>query len=136
MSSQLYYKFKSEKNYSLYKFDGPSIPVWKFKNDVMSLRKIKASDSDLVISSAQSGEIFSQDAFLIPRNASLVLNRIPARNVRQFPTSKLQRTDQSVISYPVEIKSENIALSEGDKIKALQIETDRNLNINQDLTFE
>jgi hypothetical protein len=78
--SRVFYKFRSAKDYDTYKLDGGAdgIPVWELKREiVMSKRLHKATDFDLLLANAQSGEPYTEDTQIIPRNAQVVVKRVP-----------------------------------------------------------
>lgn len=55
MGSLIYYKFKSAKDYDVYRFEGAGVPVWELKAEIVSAKKLpKSSDYDLIVSNAQS----------------------------------------------------------------------------------
>lgn len=54
--SQIYYKFKSAKDYDTLTFDGLGITVFDAKKEILTAKKLKGNDFDIVISHAESGE--------------------------------------------------------------------------------
>lgn len=55
MGSLIYYKFKSAKDYDVYRFEGAGVPVWELKAEIVNAKKLpKSSDYDLIVSNAQS----------------------------------------------------------------------------------
>jgi protein MPE1 len=54
--SQIYYKFKSAKDYDHITFDGLGISVFDAKKEILTAKKLKGNDFDIVISHAESGE--------------------------------------------------------------------------------
>ncbi|CAJ0843761.1 14347_t:CDS:2, partial [Entrophospora sp. SA101] len=79
MSSQLYYKFKSAKDYDSITFDGLGISVFDVKKEILIAKKLKGNDFDLVISHAESSEEYSDDNAIIPRNTPIVVRRVPTK---------------------------------------------------------
>ena len=54
--SQIYYKFKSAKDYDNITFDGLGISVFDAKKEILTAKKLKGNDFDIVITHAESGE--------------------------------------------------------------------------------
>lgn len=78
--SRIFYKFRSAKDYDTYKLDGGAdgIPVWELKREIVTSKRLhKATDFDLLLSNAQTGESYSEDTQIIPRNAQVIVRRVP-----------------------------------------------------------
>lgn len=54
--SQIYYKFKSAKDYDNITFDGLGISVFDAKKEILVAKRLKGNDFDIVVSHAESGE--------------------------------------------------------------------------------
>lgn len=55
MSSVIYYKFRSAREYDVFRFEGASVPVWELKAEIVAAKKLpKTNDYDLIISNAQT----------------------------------------------------------------------------------
>ncbi|GBC04691.1 hypothetical protein RclHR1_05810003 [Rhizophagus clarus] len=77
--SQIYYKFKSAKDYDNITFDGLGISVFDAKKEILTAKKLKGNDFDIVVSHAESGEDYIEDTALIPRNTPIVVRRVPTK---------------------------------------------------------
>ncbi|KAM8995939.1 E3 ubiquitin-protein ligase RBBP6-like isoform 3-T3 [Ara ararauna] len=98
--SCIHYKFFSKLNYGTVTFSGLDISLCHLKCKIMRQEKLKAANSDLQISDAQTKEEYTEDA-LIPKNSLVVVKRIPAGGVKA--TSK---TDVTSRTEPVSRTSE------------------------------
>lgn len=133
--SCVHYKFSSKLNYDTVTFDGLHISLCDLKKQIMGREKLKAADSDLQITNAQTKEEYTDDNALIPKNSSVIVRRIPIGGVKS--TSKtyvISRTEpvmgttkaiddaSASISLAQLTKTANLAeanASEEDKIKAM-----------------
>ncbi|KAM4649701.1 E3 ubiquitin-protein ligase RBBP6-like isoform 2-T2 [Amazona ochrocephala] len=79
--SCIHYKFFSKLNYDTVTFSGFDISLRDLKYKIMRKEKLKAANSDLLISNAQTKEEYTEDA-LIPKNSLVVVKRIPAGGVK------------------------------------------------------
>ncbi|KAI9344212.1 DWNN domain-containing protein, partial [Zopfochytrium polystomum] len=78
--SVVFYKFRSAKDFDKAVFDGLSISVFDLKREIMVNKKLgKGTDFDLAIFNAQSNEEYTDDAAMIPRNTSILVQRNPAK---------------------------------------------------------
>lgn len=84
--SCVHYKFSSKLNYDTVTFDGLHISLCDLKKQIMGREKLKAADSDLQITNAQTKEEYTDDNALIPKNSSVIVRRIPIGGVKS--TSK------------------------------------------------
>lgn len=126
----VHYKFKSALEYDTVTFDGLHISVKDLKKAILQQKKIgKTLDFDLQVSNAQSKETYTDENILIPKNASLIVARVPLtqQQRRQWEKEKLalnvkpgESTEQSNLSQ-VDISSLN--LSEEEKIKTMIIQS-------------
>ncbi|KAI9274226.1 DWNN domain-containing protein [Sporodiniella umbellata] len=79
--SVIYYKFKSAKDsdYDVYTFDGPGATVADLKGEIIRAKKMdKGTDFDIAIYNAQTDEEYKDDMFMVPRNTSIIVRRLPA----------------------------------------------------------
>ncbi|KAI9498137.1 DWNN domain-containing protein [Zychaea mexicana] len=79
--SVIYYKFKAAKDsdYDVYTFDGPGATVFDVKREILRAKKLgKGTDFDLAIYNAQTDEEYKDDVFVVPRNTSIIVRRLPA----------------------------------------------------------
>ncbi|KAF7725861.1 E3 ubiquitin-protein ligase rbbp6 [Apophysomyces ossiformis] len=79
--SVIYYKFKAAKDsdYDVYTFDGAGATVFDVKREIIRAKKLgKGTDFDLAIYNAQTDEEYRDDAFVVPRNTSVIVRRLPA----------------------------------------------------------
>ncbi|KAM4654477.1 E3 ubiquitin-protein ligase RBBP6-like isoform 2-T6 [Amazona ochrocephala] len=79
--SCIHYKFFSKLSYDTVAFSGFDISLCDLKCKIMRKEKLKAANSDLLISNAQTKEEYTEDA-LIPKNSLVVVKRIPAGGVK------------------------------------------------------
>ncbi|CAG8591542.1 15577_t:CDS:10 [Funneliformis caledonium] len=79
MTSQIYYKFKSAKDYDNITFDGLGISVFDAKKEILTAKKLKGNDFDIVVTHAESGEDYQEDTAIIPRNTPIVVRRVPTK---------------------------------------------------------
>jgi E3 ubiquitin-protein ligase RBBP6 len=88
----LHYKFKNEKKWHQITFEAGSISVIDVKRSIVSQKKIAKSndDFDLRLTNVQTGDDYMQDGFLIPKNTSLTVRRVPALRAQ---TMKLYETE-------------------------------------------
>ncbi|QDZ23091.1 hypothetical protein HOP50_09g56310 [Chloropicon primus] len=75
MSGVLRYKFKSEISYTNLLFDGMFISVGDLKRQIAEKRGMIASE--LAVQKAESREVFGDDGTLLPRNAQVLITRVP-----------------------------------------------------------
>ncbi|KAM8995938.1 E3 ubiquitin-protein ligase RBBP6-like isoform 2-T3 [Ara ararauna] len=137
--SCIHYKFFSKLNYGTVTFSGLDISLCHLKCKIMRQEKLKAANSDLQISDAQTKEEYTEDA-LIPKNSLVVVKRIPAGGVKATSKTDVTAPQSCKIpgtasfrsrTEPVSRTSEataNLAeanASEEDKIKAMMIHSCR-----------
>lgn len=81
--SSIHYKFKSSVEYDTLTFDGLHISLADLKKAILVQKKIgKSAEFDLQITNAQTGEEYKDESHLIPKNASVIVRRIPVGGVR------------------------------------------------------
>lgn len=95
MSSFIHYKFKSAKDFDTYRFEGAGVPVWELKQEIIQSKKLgKGMDFDLVILNAQTSEEYRSDSFIVPKNTSVLVKRVPGVKVRQYGVDHSQSADR------------------------------------------
>jgi E3 ubiquitin-protein ligase RBBP6 len=75
--SSVHYKFKSSIEYDTVTFDGLHISLADLKKAICTQKKITRAEFDLQVTNAQTGEEYSNNDALIPKNASVVIVRVP-----------------------------------------------------------
>ncbi|BBN06720.1 E3 ubiquitin-protein ligase RBBP6 [Marchantia polymorpha subsp. ruderalis] len=76
----VYFKFKSAKDFDSVSIDGHFISVANLKEKIVEQKKLgRGSDYDLVISNAQTNEEYTDEGFLVPKNTSVIVRRVPGR---------------------------------------------------------
>ncbi|KAI9208706.1 DWNN domain-containing protein [Polychytrium aggregatum] len=79
--SIVYYKFKAAKSFDTVIFDGTTISVFDLKKEIMQQKKLgKGTDFDLSIHNAETSEEYYDDNYMVPRNTSVLVSRMPARH--------------------------------------------------------
>eukprot|EP00894_Picocystis_sp_ML_P002122 jgi/Pico_ML_1/52639/g3317.t1 len=79
MSGTVHYKFKSALNFSSIAFDGGFISVSDLKKTIAEKSGLASSnDTDLEVSNAQTNEVYRDETFLVPKNTSVLVRRVPA----------------------------------------------------------
>ncbi|KAI8982629.1 DWNN domain-containing protein [Pilobolus umbonatus] len=78
--SVIYYKFKAAKDsdYDVFTFDGPGATVFDLKREIITKKFGKGVDFDVAIYNAQTDEEYKDDIFVVPRNTSVIVRRLPA----------------------------------------------------------
>ncbi|KAH7948748.1 hypothetical protein HPB49_001800 [Dermacentor silvarum] len=78
VTMSVHYKFKSSLDFDTVTFDGLHISVGELKKNILQQKKIgKAADFDLQITNAQTKEVYTSDDYLIPKNTSVIVARVP-----------------------------------------------------------
>lgn len=76
----VYYKFKSAKDYDSISIDGHFISVANLKERIFESKHLgRGTDFDLVVTNAQTNEEYLDEAMLIPKNTSVLIQRVPGR---------------------------------------------------------
>ncbi|KAL3535807.1 hypothetical protein ACH5RR_004268 [Cinchona calisaya] len=76
----VYYKFKSAKDFDSISIDGHYITVRNFKEKIFEFKKLgSGTDSDLVVTNAQTNEEYTDETMLIPKYTSVLIRRVPGR---------------------------------------------------------
>ncbi|KAE8741533.1 hypothetical protein FOCC_FOCC012917 [Frankliniella occidentalis] len=74
----VHYKFKSTKDYDTLTFDGLHISLKDLKKSIFQQKNLgKNTDFDLLVKNAQTDEVYTDEATLIPKNTSLIVHRVP-----------------------------------------------------------
>ncbi|KAL3845495.1 hypothetical protein ACJIZ3_002898 [Penstemon smallii] len=74
----VHYKFKSAKNYDSIAIEDHFISVGNFKEKIFELKHLgRGTDFDLVVTNAQTNEEYLDEGMLIPKNASVLIRRVP-----------------------------------------------------------
>ncbi|KAJ2890510.1 E3 ubiquitin-protein ligase rbbp6, partial [Coemansia aciculifera] len=75
--SHIQYKFRSARDYSTTIFDGLSISVADLRQDILRDQKLDPDEHTLVITNEQTGEDYSNEQTLIPKNTTVLVRRVP-----------------------------------------------------------
>ncbi|GMJ00413.1 hypothetical protein like AT5G47430 [Hibiscus trionum] len=76
----VYYKFKSAKDFDSIAMDGPFISVGTLKEKIFESKHLgRGTDFDLVVTNAQTNEEYLDEAMLIPKNTSVLIQRVPGK---------------------------------------------------------
>ncbi|XP_024539207.1 E3 ubiquitin ligase PQT3-like isoform X1 [Selaginella moellendorffii] len=74
----VYYKFKSAKDYSAVPVEGPFLSILQLKERIVDkMRLERPPDFDLLISNSQTNEEYADEGFLVPKNTSVLVRRVP-----------------------------------------------------------
>ncbi|OAD01478.1 CCHC-type zinc finger transcription factor [Mucor lusitanicus CBS 277.49] len=79
--SVIYYKLRSAKDsdYDVFTFDGPGATVFDLKREIIRAKKFgKGTEFDIAVYNAQTDEEYKDDVFVVPRNTSVIVRRLPA----------------------------------------------------------
>ncbi|XXG77234.1 hypothetical protein AAC387_Pa08g1421 [Persea americana] len=118
----VYYKFKSGKHYFSVPINDSFISLASLKEKIFESKRFgSGTDFDLMVSNAQTNEEYDDEAMLIPRNASVIVRRVPGlprlpivikkdepksleNNVEENPksTSSISTADSSTIEFLAE----------------------------------
>ncbi|XP_074041982.1 E3 ubiquitin-protein ligase RBBP6-like [Leptinotarsa decemlineata] len=129
----VYYKFRSAVKYYRVTFDGQHISVKDLRNAIMLQKRIgKNNDVDLEIMDAQTKSVYTDVNYLIPRNSSLLIARIPVtpRKTKQWEShgEGCAALPKVAEEGPIE-KSANLSslnISEEDKIRLMMLQSTQN----------
>ncbi|KAM0680703.1 Protein mpe1 [Glugoides intestinalis] len=78
MVSNIFYRFKSYKEFSTVGFEGNILPLWELKYEIVSQRKMNSKDFDLLFFDEETNEQLLDEYAQIPRNSRIIVQRIPA----------------------------------------------------------
>ncbi|CAD6892920.1 unnamed protein product [Tilletia controversa] len=77
-SASVYYKFRSQKDFSRITFDGTGISVWDLKREIILQNKMgRGQDFDLKLLNADTGQEYTDDHAIIPRSSQVTAQRGP-----------------------------------------------------------
>lgn len=77
-SASVYYKFKSQREFSRVNFDGTGISVWDLKREIILQNKMgKGIDFDLGIYNSDTEEEYKDDNAIVPRSSQVIARRLP-----------------------------------------------------------
>ena len=132
----IHYKFKSTTTSDTVKFDGLHISVSELKSAICQQKKLgKGKDSELQIRDADTLELYADDGALIPKNTSLIVQRVPnphySKHARQAAAAEeaLGLVHLSGAGLPDpgvfrgEMTTDDPDVSEEDRIRAMMIQS-------------
>ncbi|GLT35106.1 hypothetical protein SLA2020_095850 [Shorea laevis] len=98
----VYYKFKSARDFDSVPMDGPFISVGTLKEKIFESKHLgRGTDFDLVVTNAQTNEEYLDEAMLIPKNTSVLIQRVPGRPRLPIVAAPEPKVDDKVeISQP------------------------------------
>lgn len=97
----VHYKFKSSLDFDTVTFDGLHISVGDLKKNILQQKKIgKGAEFDLQITNAQTKEVYTADDFLIPKNTSVIVARVPVTTSGRKNCSRERNRDGGEHSVP------------------------------------
>lgn len=90
----VHYKFKSSLDFDTVTFDGLHISVGELKKNILQQKKIgKGADFDLQITNAQTKEVYTSDDYLVPKNTSVIVARVPVTTTGRKNCSRERNRD-------------------------------------------
>uniref|UniRef100_A0A1I7YP44 DWNN domain-containing protein n=1 Tax=Steinernema glaseri TaxID=37863 RepID=A0A1I7YP44_9BILA len=93
--SSVHYKFRSSLESKTHTFDGLHISVAELKKAIYSKEGLREESFELVLSNAHTKRTYAEPNELIPRNSSVIVQRMPRENAAKNP--KIQDTSTSGI---------------------------------------
>lgn len=102
MSSNVYYKFKSQREPSKIAFDGTGISVFDLKREILLANGLGATaeNFDIHIFNADTDEEYDDDSEIIPRSMSVTVKRVPAaRTGRGSASNYIRRAGPLIKNY-------------------------------------
>ncbi|KHJ47986.1 DWNN domain protein [Trichuris suis] len=133
--SCIHYKFKSSLDYRTVTFDGLHLSLCELKRMIFDRERIRASDFDLLVTNAQTNEVYDVDTAVVVRNSSVIVSRIPVEAQRKLPKiwdrgmdgvvpKQVTTETPSVANSPVNrLSAYSEAMSEEEKLKKMQEES-------------
>ncbi|XP_074733530.1 E3 ubiquitin-protein ligase RBBP6-like [Strix uralensis] len=100
----VHYKFFSLLHYDTVTFSGLHISLGDLKRQIMSRQKLKVTNCELQISNAQTGEGYTDDNSLIPKNSSVIVRRVPVRGVKTTSKTRFITRTEPVSGTPKAIE--------------------------------
>uniref|UniRef100_A0A914UQ32 Uncharacterized protein n=1 Tax=Plectus sambesii TaxID=2011161 RepID=A0A914UQ32_9BILA len=92
--SCIHYKFRASLEYKTLTFDGLHISVADLKREICEKENIKAESFDLVLINAQTKRVYQAEGNeLIPRNSSVIVQRVPRENAMKLPKVQDRSTE-------------------------------------------
>jgi hypothetical protein len=86
--SSVHYKFKATLEYKTLTFDGLHIGVDELKKAICDKENIRTESFDLLLMNAHTKREYTAGE-LVPRNSSVVVQRIPRENAQKLPKVQL-----------------------------------------------
>ncbi|KHJ48645.1 DWNN domain protein [Trichuris suis] len=133
--SCIHYKFKSSLDYRTVTFDGLHLSLCELKRMIFDRERIRASDFDLLVTNAQTNEVYEGETAVVVRNSSVIVSRIPVEAQRKLPKIWDRGTDgvvpkqvttetPSPANAPVKrMSAYSETLSEEEKLKKMEEES-------------
>ncbi|KAI5066397.1 hypothetical protein GOP47_0019021 [Adiantum capillus-veneris] len=79
----VHFKFRSAVAFDSIRVEGTGITIANLKEKIVEQKNLgRSTNFDLVITNAESGEEYVEDTFVVPKNTSVIIKRIPARRAR------------------------------------------------------
>lgn len=82
-------------DYDTLTFDGLHISLADLKKAIIQKKMGKNNDFDLQVTNAQTKEVYSADTDLVPKNASVIVSRIPLINANSSKNKSLSSQGDS-----------------------------------------
>ncbi|WKX89843.1 hypothetical protein Q1695_009023 [Nippostrongylus brasiliensis] len=92
--SSIHYKFRATLEYKTLQFDGLHITGADLKREICSKEGIKAEAFDLLLQNAHTKRSYTAEE-LIPRNSSIIVQRVPREDAEKLP--KIQGVNTGVV---------------------------------------
>ncbi|TKR95420.1 hypothetical protein L596_009592 [Steinernema carpocapsae] len=93
--SSIHYKFRSSLESKCHTFDGLHISVAELKKAIYTKEGLREESFELVLSNGHTKRTYAEPNELIPRNSSVIVQRMPRENAGKLP--KVQDTSTSGI---------------------------------------
>lgn len=79
----VHFKFRSAVDFDSINIDGNGITIANLKDKIVEQKNLgRGTDFDLLITNAESGEEYTDESFLVPKNTSVIIKRVPARRAK------------------------------------------------------
>ncbi|EYC01941.1 hypothetical protein Y032_0103g3548 [Ancylostoma ceylanicum] len=92
--SSIHYKFRATLEYKTLQFDGLHITGADLKKEICSKEGIRAEAFDLLLQNAHTKRSYTAEE-LIPRNSSIIVQRVPREDAEKLP--KIQGVNTGVV---------------------------------------
>lgn len=77
-STFIRYKFSSANYYDTIQCEGPSMPVWELRDEIIAAKRLgRLIDCDIHLYDEQTNEEYLDDNYCIPRNSMVIVKRLP-----------------------------------------------------------